>query len=162
MCLRFLRHGETEALGIKQNQLEALRGGFKLGRGARKRGRLLMQNIKSRRKRCIACDVVEHPANFEDKETTKSKPNEVGSICGRRLGARIWSFNGSYANRESGMEQAQSEDDERPWPIKHWHGTSPPEPTAKGCGNSNIGGKPNADHRPHCRYAYPHPQRRQR
>ena len=75
-----LRHGETEALGIKQNQLEALRGGFKLGRGARKRGRLLMQNIKSRRKRCIACDVVEHPANFEDKETTKSKPNEVGSI----------------------------------------------------------------------------------
>ena len=40
----------------------------------------------------------------------KSKPNEVGSICGRRLGARIWSFNGSYANRESGMEQAQSEE----------------------------------------------------
>ena len=78
MCLRFLLHGETEALGIKQNQLEALRGGFKLGRGARKRGRLLMQNIKSRRKRCIACDVVEHPANFEDKETTKSKRVRFG------------------------------------------------------------------------------------
>ena len=35
MCLRFLRHGETEALGIKQNQLEALRGGFKLGEGSK-------------------------------------------------------------------------------------------------------------------------------
>ena len=74
MCLRFLRHGETEALGIKQNQLEALRGGFKLGRGARERGRLLMQNIKSRRKRYEACDDVVRVTGVEPARLATREP----------------------------------------------------------------------------------------